>query len=163
MLSIKLNFAQFHLPQLSPKFCFIYISTIVTGQGSQWVHRDGRMKGEVTLKKCGRWSRHTCVYWRNKKPHRVREEFDFTRLAIRTHVWAESGIRCFFLERFLTENGYLEFLRNAIMPETEGHKETWRGRNVLKWEPYPGWRVTWGRHCCPEAGSWLFSWDGRCE
>jgi len=28
--------------------------------------------------------------------------------------------------------------------------------------PYPGWRVTKGRYCCPEACSWLFSRGDRC-
>ena len=28
--------------------------------------------------------------------------------------------------------------------------------------PYPGWRITKGRYCCPEVGSWLFARGGRC-
>jgi len=53
----------------------------------------------------------------------LREEFDFTEVTIRTPVWAESGVGLFFIERFLTENGCLEFLRTTMMPETEGHEE----------------------------------------
>jgi len=63
------------------------------------------------------------VYWRDKKPHRVREESDFTRATIPTLVWAESGIGPFFIECFLTENGCLEFLHNTMMPETEERQE----------------------------------------
>jgi len=58
-----------------------------------------------------------------QKPHRVREEYDFTRVSIRTLIWAESDIGPFFIENFLPEKGCLEFLRNTMTPETEQYQE----------------------------------------
>jgi hypothetical protein len=70
------------------------------------------------------------VYWSDKKTHRVREWFDFTRVTIRIFIWAESGVGLFFMESILTENGYLGFLRNTMTPEIEEHQEILSGRDV---------------------------------
>jgi hypothetical protein len=53
----------------------------------------------------------------------VRVEFDFSRVTIRTLIWAESGTGPFFI-------GCLEFFGNTMTPEVEEHQEILSGDNV---------------------------------
>ena len=128
---MKLNFIQFHLPQLFQNVVLFINRRLVQLKVHTGFTKNVVRKGAVALNKNGRLSRHTFVYWSDKKPRRVTEEFDFTRVTIRTLIWAHIGIGPFFIGSILTENLCLEFICNTSTPEIEEHQEILNGRNIF--------------------------------